>query len=110
MRKTASAHGDIWFQEAVEAVEKGPTERPQKDTHRNVDAKPINAVISAELSTIFDRLGSTAESWSPRPESHPARRVAQPGTCFAVQRPGSSAGASPARQTRSLRPEAIEAT
>jgi len=39
------------------------------DTHCNLDTKPINAVISAELSMTFDWLGSAAESWWSRPEN-----------------------------------------
>ena len=43
--------------------DKATEAKPQKDTHRNRDAKPINAATSAKLTMIFDRLGSTAESW-----------------------------------------------
>jgi hypothetical protein len=40
---------------------------PQKDTQRDLDTKPTNAVNDAELSNFVDPLGTIADSWS-RPE------------------------------------------
>ena len=74
------------------------------DTHCNVDAEPINAVISADSNDLRSAPQHRGELVLASGET-PCQALA-----FAVQRRGSSAGASPARQTGSLRPEAIEAT
>ncbi len=52
--------------------------KPQKDTHYNLDAKPVNAVISAEHSMIVDRLGRPADSWWSLPEKAEPRPAAGP--------------------------------